>query len=161
MDCKMNLTSTIGNPDYDNPWLYDNKPFTSKDIGEYVGFVYLITELESGKKYIGKKLFVSKRKLPPLKGKTRKRTVIKESDWKTYYGSSEEVQNLVESGVQFKREILYLCESKGIMSYLEAKEQFERDVLLTNDYYNGIINCKIHASHVKGLINGKCDEDPE
>jgi hypothetical protein len=147
--------------DYSNPWIYNDEPFTSEDIGDYVGFVYLLTDLTNNKKYIGKKLFSSKRRLPPLKGKTRRRTKITESDWKTYYGSSEEVQNLIESGVQFKREILHLCNNKGTMSYLEAKEQFDRDVLLTDEYYNGIINCKIHASHVKGLINGKQERDTE
>jgi len=146
--------------DYSNPWLYNDEPFTSEDIGDCVGFVYLLTD-PNGKKYIGKKLFKSKRRLPPLKGKTRRRTKITESDWKTYYGSSEEVQSLMESGTPFKREILHLCKNKGTMSYLEAKEQFERDVLLTNEYYNGIINCKIHASHVKGLVNGKYKKDSE
>lgn len=140
--------------DYENPWIYKDEPFTSDHIGDYIGFVYLLTDSE-GKKYVGKKLFVSKRRLPPLKGKTRKRTVIKESDWKTYYGSSEEVQTLVESGTHFKREILHLCKKKGELSYLEAKEQFDREVLLRYDYYNGIINCKIHASHVKDLIDDK------
>lgn len=142
--------------DYDNPWIYNDEPFTSEHIGEYVGFVYLLTD-PNGKKYVGKKLFVSKRKLPPLKGQTRRRTKISESDWKTYYGSSEEVQTLVESNVQFKREILHLCKKKGELSYLEAKEQFDRKVLLTDEYYNGIINCKIHASHVKDLIDGNED----
>jgi serine/threonine protein kinase len=143
--------------DYDNPWIYKDEPFTSDDIGEYVGFVYLITDQRNGKKYIGKKTLVSKRKLPPLKGKTRRRTVTKESDWKTYYGSSEEVQTLVEEGTPFKREILHLAKTKGVLSYLEAKEQFDRNVLLTDDYYNGIIQCKIHKSHVKDLLND--DED--
>lgn len=142
--------------DYENPWLYNDEPFTSDDIGDNVGFVYLLTD-PNGKKYIGKKLFVSKRRLPPLKGKTRRRTVIKESDWKDYYGSSEEVKGLVEDKVHFKREILHLCPTKGILSYLEAKEQFDRNVLLTDDYYNGIIQCKIHASHVKDLKNDNED----
>lgn len=142
--------------DYDNPWIYNGEPFTSDDIGEHVGFVYLLTDNDN-RKYIGKKLFVSKRKLPPLKGKTRRRTVVKESDWKTYYGSSEEVQTLVEEGTSFKREILHLAKTKGTLSYLEAKEQFDRNVLLTDSYYNGIIQCKIHASHVKDLKND--DED--
>jgi len=137
--------------DYDNPWIYKDEPFTSEHIGDYIGFVYLLTDLTNNRKYIGKKLFVSKRRLPPLKGKTRRRTVVKESDWKTYYGSSEEVQQLVESNVQFKREILHLTKTKGTLSYLEAKEQFDRNVLLTDEYYNGIIQCKIHASHVKDL----------
>jgi hypothetical protein len=143
--------------DYDNPWIYNDEPITSDDIADYVGFVYLITDTTNDKKYVGKKLFVSKRKLPPLKGQKRRRTVVKESDWKTYYGSSEEVQNLVESGTPFKREILHFAKTKGTLSYLEAKEQFERNVLLTDEYYNGIINCKIHASHVKELK--KDDED--
>jgi len=143
--------------DYENPWIYKNEPFTSDKIGEYVGFVYLLTDLNNNRKYIGKKLFVSKRKLPPLKGKSRRRTVVKESDWKTYYGSSEEVQTLVEEGTSFKREILHLAKTKGTLSYLEAKEQFDRNVLLTNEYYNGIIQVKIHASHVRSLKED--DED--
>jgi hypothetical protein len=138
--------------DYENPWLYHNKPFTSDDIGDYIGFVYVITD-SNGMKYVGKKTFKSRRKLAPLKGKTRKRIKIVESDWKTYYGSSEEVKLLVEqNGVDsFKREIIHLCYKKGEMGYLEAKEQFDRNVLLSDEYYNGIINCKIHRSHVQGL----------
>jgi hypothetical protein len=139
--------------DYDNPWIYNSKPFTSDDIGDSIGFVYIITDTTNGKKYVGKKLFVSKRKLPPLKGQKRRRTKVSESDWKTYYGSSEEVKLLVEqNGIdKYKREILHLCNNKGVMSYLEAKEQFDRGVLLSDEYYNGIINCKIHSSHVKAL----------
>lgn len=134
-------------------WLLGTTEFTSEMIGEYVGFVYIITDLTNSKMYVGKKLFSSKRTLPPLKGKTRKRKVIKESDWMSYYGSSEELMTLVESNgpESFKREILHLCHSRGEMSYLEAKEQFDREVLLSDDYYNGIINCKIHKSHVKRL----------
>ena len=134
-------------------WLLGTTEFTSEMIGEYVGFVYIITDLTSSKMYVGKKLFSSKRTLPPLKGKTRKRKVIKESDWISYYGSSEELMTLVENNgpESFKREILHLCHSRGEMSYLEAKEQFYREVLLSDDYYNGIINCKIHKSHVKRL----------
>lgn len=141
--------------DYENPWLYQNIPFTSEDIKDYVGFVYVITDLTNNRKYVGKKLFVSTRRLPPLKGKTRRRTKKTESDWKTYYGSSDEVKLLVEeNGIyNYKREILHLCNSKGVMSYLEAKEQFDRNVLLTDEYYNGIIQVKIHSSHVKELLN--------
>jgi hypothetical protein len=136
-------------------WYYENVEFTSEMIEDCVGFVYVISELSSSKKYVGKKLFKSKRKLPPLKGKTRKRTVIKESDWMDYYGSSDEVKALVETlgASNFHREILHLCMSKGEMSYLEAKEQFDRDVLLSSEYYNGIINCKIHRNHVKRLAD--------
>jgi len=136
-------------------WYYGEEVFTSDMIEDYVGFVYVITDLSNNKKYVGKKLFKSKRKLPPLKGKTRKRTKIVESDWQTYYGSSDEVKALVEErgGEAFHREIIHLCKSKGEMSYLEAKEQFDREVLLSEEYYNGIINCKIHRSHVKSLIS--------
>ena len=67
-------------------WKYKNKLFESEDIGDYVGFVYIITDLSNNKKYIGKKNFWSTRRLPPLKGKSRRRTVKKESDWKDYFG---------------------------------------------------------------------------
>ena len=138
-------------------WYYKNEPFSayapSLHISEYQGFVYVITDLTNNKKYVGKKGFWSKKTLPPLKGKTRKRRSIVESDWKIYYGSSDQVKQILqENGEQsFHREILHLCKSKGEMSYLEAKEQFDRRVLLDDNYYNGIINCKIHRSHVKGL----------
>ena len=132
-------------------WLYEGQPFDSDIIGDYVGFVYLITNLDNDKKYIGKKWFWSTKKLPPLKGKKRKRTVVKESDWKQYYGSSEEVKLLLEQlgKDNFKREILRLCKTKGECSYYELVEQIEREVLLKPDeYYNGIIQCKIHRSHI-------------
>ena len=134
-------------------WYYKGEEFTSEMIEDYVGFVYLITDKSNDKKYVGKKLLTSKRKLPPLKGKTRKRTVVKETDWQKYYGSSEEVKLMVEEkgADNFYREILYLCTSKGQLGYLEAKYQFENDVLLRDDYYNGIIQCKIHRNHVKSL----------
>ena len=134
-------------------WLYNGKEFTSEMIGDNVGFVYVITNNADGKMYVGKKQFQSKTKLPPLKGKKRKRIVIKESDWMSYYGSSELVKELVESqGCDaFKREILHLCTSKGEMSYLELIEQVERKVLLSDDYYNNIIQVRIHGSHVKKI----------
>lgn len=134
-------------------WYYNDKEFTSADIGDNIGFVYVITDLSNGKKYVGKKTLMSKRKLPPLKGKLRRRTKIVESDWRSYFGSSDEVKALVEEHgpENFKREILHLCKSKGEMSYLELKEQMEREVLLNDDYYNGIIQVKIHRSHVKSL----------
>ena len=136
-------------------WLYNDKPYTYSLESEYIGFVYCITDKSNGKKYIGKKLFQSKRKLPPLKGKTRKRTVIKESDWQSYFGSSDEVKALVEEkgADNFHREIIHLCKTKGELSYLELKEQMDREVLLSDDYYNGIIQVKIHKSHVRSLSN--------
>lgn len=136
-------------------WYYNGEEFTSEMIGDYVGFVYLITDLSNGKKYVGKKTLMSKRKLPPLKGKTRRRTKIVETDWQDYYGSSEEVKALVEDRGrdQFKREILHLCKGKGEMSYLELKEQVDREVLFKDEYYNEFIGCKIHSKHVSSLKN--------
>lgn len=120
-------------------------------LKDYVGFVYCITELDTGKKYIGKKLFWSTRKIPPLKGHKRKRIRKSESDWRKYYGSNEELKVLVEQkgGDAYYREILHLCKTKGECSYLEAKEQFLRDVLLNDKYYNEFIGCKIHSKHLK------------
>ena len=134
-------------------WYWQDKEFTSDMIGDRVGFVYMITEKNTGKKYVGKKLFKSTNRLPPLKGKTRKRKVVKESDWKKYFGSSDLLKTLVEEHGQnaFHREILHLCDTKGVMSYLELREQIEREVLLRDDYMNGIIQCKIHKSHVRSL----------
>lgn len=134
-------------------WYYKNKEFqpTEEDLSEWVGFVYIITDRSNNKMYVGKKTFWSKKTLPPLKGKSRKRRKIIESNWKDYYGSSDLVKELLlEHGENnFYREILHFCKSKGEMGYLEAKEQFDRNVLLDDRYYNGIINCRIHRNHVK------------
>jgi hypothetical protein len=126
-------------------WLYNNVEFN--DIGEYVGFVYLITNLTNDRKYIGKKNFYFS-KTKTVKGK-RKRTKV-ESDWKDYYGSNKELQEDVErlGSYNFKREILRLCKSKGEFSYFEAKYQFEKNVLETDEYYNSWISCKIHKKHL-------------
>jgi len=133
-------------------WHYNNLPFEPSDdeLSDYVGFVYCITELDTGKKYIGKKFFWSTRKLPPLKGQKRRRTVKKQSDWMKYYGSSEDLRHLLETkgGNAYHREILRLCKTKGECSYYEAKEQFDRDVLFSDQYYNEFIGCKIHSKHL-------------
>ena len=138
-------------------WIYNEIEFGPEQAQDaidagYIGFVYEITDLSNGKKYIGKKLLTSKRKLPPLKGKTRKRIKVTQSDWEKYYGSSETVKVLVESRKEdFSRKILYLCKTKGELSYMEAKEQFDREVLLSDDFYNEFIGVKINSSHVKNL----------
>jgi hypothetical protein len=114
------------------------------------GFVYLITNLTNGQKYVGKKLARFKVTKPPLKGRKNKRRSTKESDWRTYWGSSDhlnaDVKELGED--KFTREILYYCQSRGMLSYLEAKEQFDRKVLLTDEYYNGIINVRVGSSKI-------------
>ena len=135
-------------------WLFENKEFDPADsrIDELAGFVYCITDLNNGKKYVGKKTLWSIRRLKPLKGKTRKRIKKAQSDWMKYYGSNEEVKLLVENdgGERFKREIIRLCKTKGLMNYYEAKEQFDREVLFSDEYYNEFIGCKIHSKHVRG-----------
>jgi hypothetical protein len=136
-------------------WYYKGGAYepSEEELKQWVGFVYVITDKSNDKMYVGKKMFWSRKTLPPLKGKTRKRRSIVESDWKTYYGSSDLVkQLLVEHGEQnFYREILFFCRSKGEMGFLEAKEQFARNVLLDDRYYNGIINCRVHRNHVQSL----------
>jgi hypothetical protein len=113
-------------------------------------FVYLITNTTNDKKYIGKKLARFKTTKPPLKGRKNKRRGTKESDWRTYWGSSDHLnEDVIALGEdKFTREILHYCPTRGIASYIEAKEQFERNVLLTDDYYNGIINVRVGGSQI-------------
>lgn len=136
-------------------WTYKNAPFdpTEEEIKPYAGFVYIIFERDTGMKYIGKKYFWRKVTRPPLKGRKNKRRSLAESDWRTYYGSNKDIQTLLESKGEknYDRQILRLCESKGECSYYEAKFQFDHSVLLRDDYYNGIISCRINQSHVKNL----------
>ena len=116
-------------------WLYPQE----FNVEDYFGFVYIITNLETNKKYIGKKFFHHTKKLPPLKGMKRKRTVVKESDWKTYYGSSNILkEELKQHGKdKFKREIIKLCTNKKELTYWETKLQFAYGVLEKPDeYYN-------------------------
>jgi hypothetical protein len=136
-------------------WTYNNKPFDSDMIENYVGFVYEVYDKEAKMKYIGKKKFWSKVTKPPLKGRKNKRRSLKESDWKSYYGSSEEVKSLVENTGEwrFKRKIIRLCKSLGEMSYYEMKEQIDNDVLLKpHEYYNAFVGGKIHRRHLGHLI---------
>lgn len=109
------------------------------------GFIYEIVNTISGKKYIGKKQMKRKIRRLPLKGKKRKRIDYIESDWKTYTGSSDVLNiDIAANGKdKFVFKILKFCNSKFELSYFEAKMQFEKDVLLSEEYYNGIINCRI------------------
>ena len=138
-------------------WYYQGRVFDTAAAAQkiadgYIGFVYEVTDGVNGKKYIGKKLLTSTKTLPPLKGSKRKRKKVVHSDWQTYYGSSETVKQLVkERKDTFFREILDLCKAKGELSYIEAKYHFDREVLLSEDYYNEFVGCKIHAKHVKNL----------
>ena len=128
-------------------WTYQGEEI-DKIPDEYEGVVYLITNTTNDRKYIGKKLAKFKTTKPPLKGKKNKRRGYKESDWRDYWGSSDKLQADVETlgEDKFTREILYFCTSRAEMSYLEAKEQFDRRVLETEEYYNGIINVRVGGS---------------
>ena len=128
-------------------WLYGGVPY-EEPFSDHYGFVYLITNLTNGKKYIGKKLFWFK-KTKTLKGKKKK--YLAPSDWKTYFGSSKALLQDVEllGQSQFKREILHLCKTKGECSYLEAKEQFDHSVLYNPElYYNDWIIVRVHRKHI-------------
>ena len=130
-------------------WTYKGKVVdTLPDDCE--AFVYLITNTTNDKKYIGKKLAKFKTTKPPLKGRKNKRRGFKESDWRTYWGSSDHLnEDVITLGEHtFTREILHYCPTRGIASYIEAQEQFERNVLLTDEYYNGIINVRVGGSQI-------------
>lgn len=133
-------------------WTYESKQFDPDDefLEPYQGFVYEITEKSTGKKYIGKKFFWKPKTLPVTKTRKRKVKTRVQSDWKKYYGSSKELKEaLAENGEDnYERVVLKLCETKGECSYYEAKYQFQFDVLLSEEYYNAFIGCKIHAKHL-------------
>lgn len=131
-------------------WQYAGTDFKEEWIDEFYGFVYLITNIKTGRKYIGKKFFYSS-KTKQVKGKKKRYKVS--SDWQTYYGSNAELaKDVLELGSEnFKREIIHLCKTKGECGYLEAKEQFSNGVLESEDYYNSWIMVRVHSNHIKGL----------
>lgn len=140
-------------------WLFEN---TQIDVlpEDCVGFVYLITNLVSGRKYIGKKLAKFSKttiRTVKLKNGTKKKKKIRskiDSDWQEYYGSNDALKKDIETlgPENFKREILYYCRSKAECSYIEAREQFRHRVLESDDYYNGHIQVRVHGSHIKGKL---------
>lgn len=131
-------------------WTYKNKEVTEIPA-EFIGFVYLITNTSNDRKYIGKKLTQFKRSKKPLKGRTNKRRYTVESDWRDYYGSSDELTADVEllGKDKFKREIMFWCSSKSELSYIEAREQFTHKVLESKQWYNGHIRVRVHQ---KGIL---------
>ena len=131
-------------------WYYNNKKIDTLPE-DCEAFVYIITNNTNNMKYIGKKLAKFKTTKPPLKGKKNKRRGYKESDWKDYWGSSDHLKADVEKlgEDKFTREILHFCYSKGECNYLEAKEQFARGVLESDEYYNGHIRVRVHGSIIK------------
>lgn len=128
-------------------WIYQNKPLEEIPEG-YTSFVYLITNEVDGRMYVGKKLFRFTR-TSKKKGKKVKKQV--DSDWLDYYGSNKELLGDVEAlgKKSFKREIIRLCKTKGEASYYEAKEQFARDALLSEEFYNSWIMVRVRKTHVK------------
>jgi len=140
-------------------WLYENTQIELLPE-DCVGFVYLITNLVTGRKYIGKKLAKFSKttyKVVKLKNGNKKRKKIRskiDSDWQTYYGSNDELNKDIQNlgSENFKQEILYYCTSKAQCSYIEAREQFRHQVLESDAYYNGQISVRVHGSHIKGKI---------
>lgn len=140
-------------------WYYNGQEVTELP-DDIVGYVYLITNTTNGKMYVGKKLAKFAKttyKVVKLKNGTKKRKKIKskiESDWQQYYGSSPNLtEDINKIGIDnFKREILYYCKSKSECSYIEAREQFSRRVLESDDYYNGHIQVRVHGSHIKNKL---------
>ena len=130
-------------------WIYKDQEITTLP-DDCVGFVYQITNTTNGRMYIGKKLAKFKKARPPLKGRVNKRRYTVDSDWQEYYGSSDALNEDIEKigKDKFKREILFYCKSKAELSYVEAREQFARKVLETDDYYNGHIRVRIHGSGI-------------
>ena len=125
-------------------WKYGSKDIT--DASQFpdgaFGFVYMITHVPTGKEYIGRKQILSNRTLPPLKGTKRKRKIQKESDWKTYYGSHEEIKRMITEGKseEFQREILEFAFSPKHLTYLETRYLFHFRVLeFQNVFYNNNI----------------------
>jgi hypothetical protein len=140
-------------------WLYENTEIEALP-DDCVGFVYLITNNVTGRKYIGKKLAKFSKttyRVVKLKNGNKKRKRIRskiDSDWQLYYGSNDQLNQDIErlGAENFTREILFYCQSKSACSYIEAREQFRHQVLESDDWYNGQISVRVHGSHIKNKI---------
>lgn len=133
-------------------WFYHNttEEFKEDQICDNVGFVYLITHIKSGRKYVGKKLF-TKAGSRQINGKKKK--IRKSSDWLTYWGSNDELkEEIVFNGEnEYTREILYLCKTKSELSYYETFEIFNRHALISDSYYNSWVSCRINKKNLNSL----------
>jgi hypothetical protein len=138
-------------------WIYKNEPVEQLPE-ECVGFVYIITNTVSGRMYVGKKLArfkTTRYKMHTQKNGKKIRKKIRgavASDWQEYHGSSDQLNRDVEllGRDRFQREILYYCRSKAELNYIEAREQFARRVLESDQYYNGHIRVRVHGSLIIG-----------
>ena len=119
-------TTKIKKGSYENAWTYQGSAFTSDDINGFFGFVYRITNIQTGKRYIGRKYFVQKRRTG---GSRRKRP--SESTWKAYYGSSKELaeDRKLLGNQSFSREILSLHTTLGKVNFEETRQLFLNNVL--------------------------------
>ena len=138
-------------------WLLEGKPYDPEyeEIPpEYEGFVYRITDTETGEKYIGQKRFRKTKTLPITKTRKRRKRTLVESDWRSYYSSSQVLQERVSEGHTdtLVREILRFGYSKGDLSLLEAMEQIKEGVLFRDDYLNGVINMRVHHRHISNRL---------
>jgi hypothetical protein len=127
-------------------WLYNGIEFTEDMISDNVGFVYLIENLTNNKMYIGKKLFSKSKTYQKNKKKKKKRVA---SDWMSYTGSNDQLNEDIKNGHLVKKEILYLCKTKGWATYHETKEILVRDCLIDDKYYNQWLSARIRSSHLK------------
>ena len=129
-------------------WYYNGVPY--EEDGTHFGYVYLIENLITGRKYVGRKYFTCAG-YKQVNGKKKK--IRKTSDWETYWGSNEtlkrEVTELGEHN--FRRTILHLCKSKSECSYFETYEIFSRHALLDSVYYNDWVSAKVRRAHLKNL----------
>lgn len=129
-------------------WNYidERTEFDPTRYSSIVGFVYLIENVDTGMKYVGKKLLT---KSVRYQKNNKKKTKRVESDWKTYTGSNEQLNEDISRGANIKKTILHLCTTKGWMTYYETKEILVRDAIISEDYYNTWVQCKIRRSHLK------------